>query len=192
MLEKAPNTNNCLKLKHQSMNENSTLKYDTELPEGFDGRFFFTNPDTEEFVGIWGKKEYHFAPRTTSPITILDASPLEVQQIRKKFAKDLGQKMFWKSKGYAALRKQEGTPGNRTMNSIHQAGSYSDSDLAEFIQACLEPLTEDTAKVRTIQTKPLEETLSRNDDGALNTGVVDAKTSLKEKALKADGVATVN
>lgn len=171
--------------------ENSTLKYDTELPENFDGRFFFTNPDTEEFVGIWGKKEYHFPPETTSPITILDASPLEVQQIRKKFAKDLGEKMFWKSKGYAALRKQEGTPGNRTMNSIHQAGSYSLTDLEQFIQQCLKPLPESRAKVKTVHTTPMEQTLSRNDDGDLNTGVVDAKTSLKKKALEADGVAKV-
>jgi hypothetical protein len=170
------------------MNEHeSSLKYDTELPEDFDGTFSFTNPDDKEFIGIWGKKEYHFPPQTSSPIIILDASPLEVQQIRKKFAKDLAEQMFWKSKGYAALAKQEGTPGNRNMNSIHQAGSYSLNDLEPFIQMCLRPLEKARANVRTIQTTPMEQQLSRNDDGELNSAVVDGKTSLKEKALKASG-----
>jgi len=186
VLEKAPNTNNCLKLKH--MNENrSTLQYDTELPEDFDGRFFFTNPTNEEFVGTWAKKEYHFPPMTTSPITIIDASPLEIQQIRKKFAKDLAEKMFWDSKQYKALAKQEGTMGNRNLSSIHQAGQYSLSDLEPFIQQCLKPLPEARAKVKRIDATPLEQTLSRNDEGELNTGVVDSKTSLKKKALEASG-----
>jgi hypothetical protein len=163
------------------MNENENI-----LPEDFDGVFRFTNWTDEEFVGVWGKKEYRFAPQTTSPMIMAEYSPLEIQYIRKKFAKDLGELEFYKSKEYAAFKRQEkNDDGTPRLNSIHMATSYSDNDLTSFIQKCLEPLPEVRAVVKQAPSVDLEETLSRNEDGELNTNAIDRKTSLRKKALEA-------
>lgn len=161
------------------------MKYESVLPEDFDGVFRFTNPTDEDFVGVWGKKEYLFPALSTSPMIIPEHSPIEIQHIRKKFAKDLAEREFFKSSGYESFRKQEGTPNNRTMSGIHQAATYNvDKDLAPFIQKCLEPLTIKRAVVTEVVSEKVEDKLSRNDDGELNTEAIDRKTSLKEKALK--------
>jgi len=65
------------------------MKYETTLPEDFDGVFRFNNWSNADFVGGWGGKKYIFAAETTSPMVIPEHSPLEIQYIRKKFAKDL-------------------------------------------------------------------------------------------------------
>lgn len=158
-------------------------KYETVLPADFDGVFRFSNPDDEDFVGVWGSKEYLFPAQTTSPMVIPEHSPLEIQSIRKKFAKDLAEKMFYRSKGYRVLAGQEGKPGNRTMNSIHQAAAYSDKDLEPYIQMCLKPLTISELKAKPVMRQPLEDKMSRNDSGELNTEAIDSKTSLRSKAL---------
>ncbi len=155
------------------------------LPADFDGVFRFTNWTETEFVGIWGKKEYHFPALTTSPLIMPDYSPLEIQSIRKKFAKDLGEREFYKSNVYATMRSQEGTPNNRTMSGIHQAATYTDKDLAPFIQKCLEPLPVARALVTDAPEAKIEEKLSRNEEGELNTEAVDRKASLRKKALEA-------
>ena len=166
-------------------NKDDIMRFENVLPIDFDGTFRFTNPSDEDFVGVWGKKEYLFPAKTTTPMLIVEHSPVEIQHIRKKFAKDLAEREFYRSKGYKTLRDQEGKPGNRTMNSIHQAAAYTLSDLAPYIQKCLVPLTPSTLKVKPMNSVPLESVLSRNDDGELNTQVVDEKTSLRKKALEA-------
>jgi hypothetical protein len=112
-------------------------------------------------------------------------TPLEVQHIRKKFAKDLGEREFYKSAGYEALRAQEGAPNNRTMSGIHQAATYSDSDLISFIQRCLDPLEEGQATIVSANVENVEDKLSRNEEGELNTEAIDKKQSLRAKALNA-------
>lgn len=168
------------------MNEDKgIMKYEATLPENFDGTFWFTNPTDEEFVGIWGKKEYHFAPQTTSKMIMPEYTPLEVQHIRKKFAKDLAEREFFKSKSYESFRSQEGTPNNRTMSGIHQAATYTLGDLTPFIQKCLEPLEISQVAVTEAQIPTVEDKLTRNDDGELNTEAIDQKKSLRKKALDA-------
>lgn len=162
--------------------DKSVMKYDTTLPEGFTGTFYFTNYSKEDFVAKWGGKEYTFPAETTSPMIIPEHSPLEIQQIRKKFAKDLAEREFYKSKGYQVLAKQEGTQGNRTMNSIHQAAAYSIETLTPFIQKALEPLPVSQAIVRAAPKVRLEERLSRNEDGELSSAAVKSDKDLESLA----------
>ena len=162
------------------MNDEKTImRVETVLPENFDGTFYFTNWSDENFVGKWGGKEYHYPAQTSSKMVLPEHSPLEIQQIRKKFAKDLAEREFYKSSGYDVLRGQEGTPGNRVMNSIHQAATYSMDDLTPFIQKCLEPLTVAQATVKQTEGIRLEEKLSKNEDNELNSAVVRSDKDLE-------------
>lgn len=163
------------------------MKFENTLPADFDGVFRFTNWTDEDFVGTWGKKEYTYPAQSTSPMVIPEHSPLEVQHIRKKFAKDLAEREFFKGQKYETLRSPEGTLGNRTMSGIHTASTYSLEDLKENIQRCLKPLEIKQAKVKQVESVPLEDMLSKNEDGEMNTRAVSSKDSLKEKALKGKG-----
>jgi hypothetical protein len=167
------------------MYEKNIMSYESTLPENFDGVFRFTNWTDEDFVAKWGSKEYRFPAKTTSPIFIPNQTPLEIQQIRKKFALDLAQKVFGSTELYNRLIAQERNPdGSARLNSIQQAGSYSLNDLAPYIQRCLEPLPAAKAEVTDAPIEPIENKLTRNEDGELNTEAIDKKTSLRERALK--------
>lgn len=168
------------------MQEKSIMSFEPVLPPDFDGVFRFSNPFEEDFVGIWAKKEYEFKAGTMTPIVIPEHSPLEIQHIRKKFAKDLAEREWYKSKGYKVLQGQEGKPGNRTMNSIHQAATYTLTDLEPFIQMCLKPLPEGRMASRPHPTKDITQDLKRDENGNLVSEVVDPKRdSLRKKALEA-------
>lgn len=167
------------------MNEDNIMKYETVLPENFDGVFRFTNWTDEDFIGKWGGREYRYPAQTTSPMIIPEHSPLEIQNIRKKFAKDLAEQQFFKSPGYAQYKKQEkNDDGTPRLNSIHQSAAYNIGDLTPFIQQCLKPLPVSKALVTEMAKDKIEDKLSRDDDGTLNTSVVDKKVSLREKAFK--------
>lgn len=161
------------------------MKFEPVLPADFDGVFRFSNPADEDFIGIWGKKEYLFPAGTMTPMIMPEHSPLEIQHIRKKFARDWAEQQWYKSKGYKVLQGQEGKPGNRNFNSIHQAGAYTLTDLEPYIQMCLKPLKEGKVLARPVKESPLEEKLKRDDNGQLMTEAVDQKTSLRQKALNA-------
>ncbi len=166
------------------MDDKSIMKYETVLPQDFDGVFRFTNWTKEDFVGIWGGREYHFPAESTSPMVIPDHSPLEIQHIRKKFAKDLAEREYFNDGNYDNLMKQErNNDGTPRLNGIHQAGTYTINELTPYIQRCLEPLKATTAKVTQQMKEPIEDKLTRNDSGELNTTAIDQKTSLKAKAL---------
>lgn len=166
--------------------DKTIMKYENTLPENFTGVFHFTNWSEEEFVGKWGGKQYRFPAESTSPMVIPEHSPLEVQHIRKKFAKDLAEREFYKSQDYGKLLGQERNPdGSPRASGIHVAGTYSIDQLTPFIQKCLEPLPISQAIVTKEEKPPLEESLSRNDDGELNTAAIGLKDSLRKKAESA-------
>lgn len=167
----------------QDNKEKNVLSYESTLPEDFDGTFHFTNSSKEEFVGVWGGKEYHFPPESTSQMVIPEHTPLEVQHIRKKFAKDYAEREFYKSKGYKVMSNQEGKPGNRTFSSIHQAPTYTLKDLEPFIQSCLRPLPVSKMTSKVAPKAKLEDKLTKDEDGSLVTEAIDKKTSLRQKAL---------
>lgn len=152
------------------LDEKSIMKYDTILPEDFTGVFHFTNSSDEDFTGVWGGKEYLFPAMTTSPMVIPEHSPLEVQYIRKKFAKDLAEREFYNSDSYKKLMAQErNSDGSVRLNGIHSAGTYSLDQLTQYIQKCLEPLPLSKALVTEIQKPHIEDFLSKNDAGEFNT-----------------------
>lgn len=156
-----------------------------QLPADFDGVFRFTNWTNEEFIGRWNGKAYTFPPLSTSPMIITDASPLEVQNIRKKFAKELAEREFFRSDKYKQLVSVERNGNGPALNSIHQANSYSTDDLGSMIQRGLEPLPIAQAEVSLVEKPDITEQLSKDEEGELRTQAVDKKMSLKEKALKA-------
>jgi len=159
------------------------MKYESVLPENFDGIFRFTNWSDEDFIGRWNSKEYLFPAKSMVPMVMPDHSPLEIQHIRKKFAKDLAEREFYKSSKYKGLADQEGKPGNRTFSGIHQAATYSDTELEEFILKGLEPMEEAKLSSKPAEKVKVEDKLHRNEKGELITTVVDKNTSLREKAL---------
>lgn len=161
-------------------NEHSNI-----LPDDFDGDFYFSNPDDEEFVGMWGGKAYHYAPQTRSKMVIRGAAPEEVQQIRKKFAKDLGVKMFFKSEKAKQMQSVERMAnGEPVMRSFKQANTYSENELAPYIQACLDPLPVTRAIVTDAPRENIEEKLTKDEDGELVSRAVKNRESLKEKVFK--------
>lgn len=165
--------------------DTNIMTFEPVLPPDFDGVFRFSNPSKEDFIGVWGGKQYLFPAESTVPLVISEHSPIEIQQIRKKFARDLAEREWYKSKGYKVLQGQEGKPGNRTFNSIFQAAAYTVDDLTPYIQSCLKPLKASQMLSRPAEKVNLEDKLKRNDDGSLQTEAVDQKTSLRAKALNA-------
>lgn len=163
--------------------DNSIMKYESVLPSNFDGSFRFSNPSDEDFVGIWGGVQYLFPAGTTVPIVMHNQTPLEVQHIRKKFAKDLAEREWFKSKGYKTLSNQEGKVGNRTFSSFHQAAAYTVKDLEPYIRDCLTLLPESKLTSRTVETVSVEDKIHRKEDGSFTTEAIDSKTSLRAKAL---------
>lgn len=168
--------------------EENIMKYETTLPADFDGVFKFTNWSEQEFVGVWGKKEYHYPAQATSPMIIPEHSPLEIQHIRKKFAKDLAEREFFEGTRYEILRSPEGKLGNRTMSGIHTASAYTMDDLKEGIQACLKPLEIKRASITVASEMPMEDKLTKNEEGSLNTVALDKKSSLRARALEGQGL----
>lgn len=167
------------------------MKYENTLPPNFTGVFHFTNSwDEEEFVGKWGNKEYHFPSHSTSPMIIPEHSPLEIQHIRKKFAKDWAEQDFFKyhPKYGRLMRQEKNDDGTPRLNSIQQAGTYTIDDLAEGIQKCLNPLEIKEAFISKVEEIPMEDKLSRNADGELNTKALQGKESLKARALGGEGL----
>ena len=166
--------------------EKSIMKIDTVLPADFDGVFKFSNWTDEDFTGVWGGTEYLFPSKSTSPMVIPQHSPLEIQHIRKKFAKDLAEREYAKSKEYKMSIKQErNNDGTPRLNGIQQAATYSINELSVYIQKCLEPLENKTARVTQKPKDQIEDKLSRNDEGGFNTEAIDRKSSLKSNALSA-------
>lgn len=154
--------------------------FNNVLPEDFDGTFRFTNPTDEDFVGKWGGKSYTYPAMKTTPMIIIDATPLEVQNIRKKFAKELAEREFFKSQKAVTLTAAPGA-----LNSIHQANVYSETDLAPWIQKCLEALPIAKQVIVEAPKVDTEANLSRDEEGNFRTEPVTKNTSLRKKALEA-------
>lgn len=167
------------------MEKKDIMAMETVLPKDFDGTFRFTNWTNEDFIGRWDGKNYLFRAGTTSPIIMPNQTPVEIQNIRKKFAKDLATREYERGADFARLLKQEkNDDGSPRLNSMHMAGTYPLEALTPYIQKCLEPLPVSQAQVSFAETTPLEDKLSRNEEGELNTVAIDKKVSLRKKALE--------
>ena len=124
-------------------------KFSQVLPADWDGRFPFTNDSDEDFVFTWNKKAYLFPSHRTVDMMKMNfnATPIEVQQIRKFAAKRFADREFFKSDKYQAMRQKEGKRDEygvieSRLSSFQSAGSYTEADLKDMIQRCLTPLPE--------------------------------------------------
>jgi len=150
------------------MNPQYNKPEDSILPDDFDGVFKFTNHTDEDFTAKWNKVEYTFPANKTSPM-IMNFTPVEIQAIRKKFARELATREFYKTAKFKKMN--EHVPGGTP-------STYTDADLTEFIQKCLSPLPIVNAKTKVVKTRDLEDVNSRDEDGELLTSVIDQKKSL--------------
>lgn len=99
----------------------------------------FTNPSEEDFTDKWNNIEYTFPAGKTSPMIISGEAPEAVQHIRKKFAKNLALREFFKSSRYKELSAMVGL------------GSFNeDNELTEYIQRCLNELPIEPAKTKVL------------------------------------------
>lgn len=146
------------------MNEQTT----GTLPDDFDGVFRFTNFTDDEFTAQWGGEAYTFAPQSTTPIVVPTSSPIEIQSIRKKFAKDLAVIEFYKSEKFKLMNAH--VPGG-------VPALYTESDLAPLIQRCLEPLPPARAKVTPLP-KEDESKFKTDNKGRKVTKVLEKDESL--------------
>ena len=146
------------------------------LPAEYDGVFRFTNFTNEDFKAKWANIEYTFPAMKTTPMIIPSATPEEVQSIRKKFAKELATVEWYK------------TPKFVGMNTLTPGGTpalYTDSDLAPFIQNCLEPLPVAQAKVKVLPMSFDEKNMRQDEEGKPVTRVLKGKESLMQEASAA-------
>src|SRR6185369_6825660 len=138
------------------------------LPADFDGIFYFTNYTDRDFTAKWDKIEYTFPAFKTSPM-VMNFTPLEIQNIRKKFAKELAVREFYRTDKFNRLN--EHVPGG-------VPALYTDEDLKPFIQKCLEPLPITHAKARVLPKEKLEDINSKDEEGNPVTVPLDKKKSL--------------
>ncbi len=148
-------------------------KYMTSLPEGFDGVFRFTNFTKDEFKAKWGGIEYTFPAEKSTPMIIPGATPEEVQHIRKKFARELAVQEFYKSKKMKELDKRNPVG----MTTFQGALTYTDTDLTDFIQQCLNPLPVGQAKLKVLP-KDSENNYTKDSKGRNVTKVLEGGESL--------------
>lgn len=147
------------------------------LPADFDGTFKFTNFTDEEFTTKWDNISYTFPAKSTIPLIIVNATPLEIQNIRKKFARDLATIEWYKSEKFKMMDAHVpgGTPA-----------LYTEADLKPFVQRCLEPLPKASATM--IQNERSEIILSQ-DTKVITNAKVDDNGRVSGDSLTSHGVA---
>ena len=128
------------------MNPNQANAPVTQLPADYDGVFGFTYWTDRDFTAKWGGIEYTFPALKTTPM-LLPFSPLEIQSIRKKFAKELAEREFFQGKKIKDLDKK-----NEGVN-FQGAVTYTENDLTPFIQKALSPLPVGQMKAEQVLTE---------------------------------------
>ena len=151
-------------------------KFTNVLPQDWDGTFPFTNPSDEDFVFQWAKRLYTFPAQRTVNMMVMNfnATPVEIQQIRKFAAKQLAEREFTKSPKYKDMvRREWNADGTPRLQNFQQALTYSDTELTSFIQECLTPLTVASATMAPAPEEPTEEKLHKDEEtGEFVTKVV--------------------
>lgn len=145
---------------------------ENKLPEGFNGTFYFTNFTDTDFVAMWDSQSYTFPANSTVPLIIPSSSPLQVQEIRKKFARELATLVFYSSDKYK-VREASAPAGENKTPAI-----FTDADMAPFIQRCLEPLPMSQAKIENVEVDNTEKKLKTDSKGKRVTKVLEGNEDL--------------
>lgn len=146
------------------------MENETTVPE-FDGVFRFTNWTDKDFTSKWDSVEYTFPALKTVPLLIPNATPEQVQSIRKKFALDLATEIFYNSDKFKSM---DLTVEQSQANMV--PALYTDKDIAPYVQRCLEPLPIAQVKTKAVAGKDVN--LSRDEKGKVVTRVLDDGESL--------------
>ena len=146
------------------------MENETTVPE-FDGIFRFTNWTNRDFVAKWDSVEYTFPAEKTVPLLIPNATPEQVQVIRKKFALELATEVFYNSEKFKGMDLSV---------EDSQAGKvpalYTEKDIAPYVQRCLEPLPVAQATAKAAAKKEVK--LSVDEKGKTVSQVLDGSESL--------------
>lgn len=148
------------------------MNIESILPKDFDGNFPFTNFTDTEFVAKWNNKEYIFPPNSTTKLIVLEATVIETQAIRKKFARELAERELLKSDSVKRLDAMN----TQALNSFRNAVTYSPSDLDVYVQRCLEPLPIAQMIVTESPRMDQEAMMKKDEKGNTVTRIVDDKS----------------
>lgn len=144
-----------------------------QFPETFDGRFYFTNFSDEEFSTKWDGVIYTFPAHKTSPLIIPNEPATNIQNIRKKFARDLAEREFYKSEKFKRMNSE--VPVGQG-SGLHATVTYTEDELTPFIQQCLEELPLESPKVKAEAKKDIP--LRTNEKGKTVSKVIEESDSL--------------
>ena len=156
------------------------------LPENFDGLVRFTNWSDEDFQAKYNSKEYTIPANSTVVISPLmpERSPLELLNVCKKFALDLATREWGKTQWYKDQLKRERNPDGspRAQWSFSGASTYSidDPKFAELIEKGLYIYKTAKATISESQRPKLEERLSKDNKGRLNSKAVEQGAGLQD------------
>jgi hypothetical protein len=146
------------------------MEKESIIPKDFDGVFRFTNFTENEFKARWDNIEYTFPSKSTTPIIIPTATPNEIQNIRKKFARELATLEWYKTPKFVGMNLNKGDGGTPAL--------YTEKDLEPLIQRCLEPLPAGRATVTELPKQDENKMIRRTNKGKLSTVVLDKDDSL--------------
>jgi hypothetical protein len=129
-------------------------KYEPDAyPDDFDGVFKFTNATDEDFKTLWNNVEYVFPAQKTVPMIIANSSLEEIQSIRKKFAKRLAEREYFKSKDFKKIANGLKDP-SMGRNVIQSA--VDETLMQEYVDQCLKPLEIGRASVNKLPEEKLQ------------------------------------
>lgn len=155
------------------------------LPENFDGLVRFTNWSDEDFTAKYNSKEYLIPANSTVVISPLmpEFSPLILLNICKKFALDLATREFGKTQWYKdQLKRERNVDGSPRGYGMSGASTYSidDPKFAELIEKGLYIYKTAKATISESQRPKLEERLSKDNKGRLNSKAVEQGAGLQD------------
>lgn len=150
------------------------VRNDNVLPADFDGVFKFTNWTDRDFTAKWNNIAYTYPANAMSPMIISGATPEEVQHIRKKFARELAEREFYRSDRFKTL------DGAAPAGSGNVPAIYSEEDLAPFVQRCLDPLPVQNATAKQLPRDATER--YHEDTKVLDVKDLEGRTSLTGNA----------
>lgn len=148
------------------------------LPVDFDGVFRFTNWTDREFKAKWDNVEYTFPPLKTTPMT-MNFTPIEIQNIRKKFAKELAIREFYGSSKFNMMNTSHLDKSGQPTGGMPAV--YTESDLIPYTQKCLEPLPIAKAEIKVLP-KDSADNYRKNSKGKPITRVLEDGESLTSQA----------
>ncbi len=153
------------------------------LPENFDGLVRFTNWSDEDFTAKYNSKEYTIPANSTVVISPLmpDRSPLDLLNICKKFALDLAVREWGKTQWMKdQLKRERNVDGSPRGYGMSGAATYSIDQLAPLIEKGLYVYQTANAKVQESLRPKIEDRLTRDKKGRLNSKAVEQDEPLND------------